>query len=138
MHNIIYFYYFLLGAIPFQLYGYFMHFFYFFIISESDYSGLPVTLTFTEAGEECFVIGITQDNLLEGTENFYLVLATRDDDIIFYIRSAVVYIVDGNSMLLYQFSLLACTNTLKDSTHPLIQLLEQCYAFLYTFNFLAV
>lgn len=115
-----------------------MHFFYFFIISESDYSGLPVTLTFTEAGEECFVIGITQDNLLEGTENFYLVLATRDDDIIFYIRSAVVYIVDGNSMLLYQFSLLACTNTLKDSTHPLIQLLEQCYAFLYTFNFLAV
>ena len=117
---------------------YFIHFFYFFIISESDYSGLPVTLTFTEAEEECFVIGITQDNLLEGTENFYLVLATRDDDIIFYIRSAIVYIVDGNSMLLYQFSLLACTNTLKDSTLPLIQLLEQCYAFLYTFHFLAV
>ena len=110
-----------------------MHFF--FLISESDYSGLPVTLTFTEAGEECFVIGITQDNLLEGTENFYLVLATRDDDIIFYIRSAIVYIVDGNSMLLHQFSLLACTNTLKDSTHLLIQLLEQCYAFVYIFHF---
>ena len=76
-----------------------MHFF-IFLSLEADYSGLPVYLTFTGAGPECFYIGITQDSLLEGTEYFYLVLATRDDDIIFDIRSAIVYIVDGNSMLI--------------------------------------
>ena len=72
----------------------------FLLPTEDDYSGLPATLTFSEAGPECFYVGITQDNLLEGTENFYLVLATRDDDIIFDIRSAIIYIVDNNSTLL--------------------------------------
>ena len=71
----------------------------FLLPTEDDYSGLPATLTFSEAGPECFDVGITQDNLLEGTENFYLVLATRDDDIIFDIRSAIIYIIDNNSML---------------------------------------
>lgn len=68
--------------------------------SEDDYSGLPEMLTFSEAGSQCFYIVITQDSLLEGTENFYIVLATRDDDIIFDIRSAIVYITDDNSMLI--------------------------------------
>ena len=71
-------------------------------------------LTFTEAGPECFDVGITQDSLLEGTEYFYLVLATRDDDIIFDIRSAIVYIVDGNSM----FRILA-HDPFSSSTHPI-------------------
>jgi hypothetical protein len=69
--------------------------------AEADYSDLPVALTFSGAGPECFYVGITQDSILEGTEYFYLLLATRDDDIIFDIRSAIVYIVDGNSMLYY-------------------------------------
>ena len=56
-------------------------------------------VTFTEAGQQCFYITITMDNLLEEPENFYLVLATRDDDVIFDIRSAVVYILDSDSKL---------------------------------------
>ena len=65
--------------------------------TDDDFSGLPQSLSFTESGEECINIAITMDSLLEEPEDFFIVLATRDPDINFDIRTAQVYILDSDS-----------------------------------------
>ena len=66
---------------------------------EDDFSGLPQQLEFTESGKQCFNVTIIMDSYLEDPEYFYLVLATRDEDVNFEIRTAEVNIIDSNSKL---------------------------------------
>ena len=78
---------------------YCLHYYFLFIV-EDDYSGLPQDLLFTPFETlQCFYVNISLDSIEEEPENFHLVLVTRDPDVIFYTRTAPVYILDSDSKL---------------------------------------
>ncbi len=56
-----------------------------------------ITLTFTEAGEQCVNISITIDNLLETSEHFSVVMGSRDDRVKLKNRISRIYIIDSGS-----------------------------------------
>ena len=56
-----------------------------------------ITLTFTEAGEQCINISIEMDNLLETSEHFSVVMASRDDRVKLNNSISRIYIIDSGS-----------------------------------------
>ncbi len=58
-----------------------------------------ITLTFTEAGEKCVNVSIATDNLLETTEQFSVVMSSRDDRVKLGNRISRIYIVDSGEFM---------------------------------------
>ncbi len=56
-----------------------------------------ITLTFTEAGEQCINISIKIDNLLETSEHFSVVMGSRDDRVKLNNSISRIYIIDSGS-----------------------------------------
>ncbi len=56
-----------------------------------------ITLTFTEAGEQCINISIEMDNLLESSEHFSVVMGSRDDRVKLNNSISQIYIIDSGS-----------------------------------------
>ena len=55
-------------------------------------------LWFTEAGQICITVNISDDNRLENTEHFTVILRTRDPFAVLGQSTATVSIMDSNSM----------------------------------------
>ena len=66
----------------------------------SDYTPINTTLTFTpsDSSEQCGNVIILQDNILEDPENFFVHLATSDDDVKLLYNYSTVTILDNDGM----------------------------------------
>ena len=63
----------------------------------SDYSSISTTLTFTlNAPEQCADINTLEDSILEDPENFFVHLATSDEDVKVQYNYSTVTILDND------------------------------------------
>ena len=58
-------------------------------------------IQFSEPGEQCVIISIEMDGVLENTEAFSVILGSGDDRVKVLQRSATVYILDSDSTYLW-------------------------------------
>jgi len=65
----------------------------------NDYSSISTTLTFTSAtSEQCAHISILEDSILEDPENFFVHLATSDEDVKLQYNYSTITILDNDGM----------------------------------------
>jgi len=65
----------------------------------NDYSSISTTLTFTSnTPEQCAYISILEDSILEDPENFFVHLATSDEDVKLQYNYSTITILDNDGM----------------------------------------